>query len=251
MITAVVPSKIENPIALGAIGGSGSRVLADIVHDAGVSIGENLNISRDNLNFTEHFRTEDVLEIAQPEFDRRLAALEQASLSDMRRAGFVHWGWKEPNTHVVIDRLLETYPKMKYIHLLRNAFDMAYSENQNQVRRWGPIFLGRSISEPPSPAESLSYFCAVHRKLAALPAGFKGRMLFVHYERLCQTPEAEITRLLDFLDLSTDVSEKIPDLVGLIKPARSIGRGLKDGLDPFRPADVDYIRSQFPEMLPV
>ena len=47
------------------------------------------------------------------------------------------WGWKEPNTHVILERMLNSFPQLKYIHVMRNGLDMAYSSNQQQLLLWG------------------------------------------------------------------------------------------------------------------
>ena len=59
------------------------------------------------------------------------------------------WGWKEPSTHVILDRLLQNIPNMKYIHVARNGLDMAYSENQTQLALWGLSFLGEELELSP------------------------------------------------------------------------------------------------------
>lgn len=239
----------QKPIAIGAIGGSGSRVLAKIIQASGVSIGSNLNPSLDNLEFTARFKTLDVLDLPDREFLSRLKDFEAISRADMVQAGHKRWGWKEPNTHVVIERILEAYPSLRYVHLLRNAFDMAFSGNQNQPRLWGPAYLGRPISDPPPPAEILAYFCEVHRrisKLASQPHN-KDRILFIEYEAICDDPKSEITRLLDFLDLKPEVSLK--DLCNIVQKPASVGRGLVFGLEPFDKEDLTYIRTALPNML--
>ena len=43
-------------VAVGALGGSGTRVVAQIISDLGVDIGDNLNYPNDNLIFTALFR---------------------------------------------------------------------------------------------------------------------------------------------------------------------------------------------------
>jgi len=104
------------------------------------------------------------------------------------------WGWKEPNSHVVLDRLAARFPAMKYVHVVRSGLDMAMSENQNQLALWGTHVLGpvaahaahaahgRAASAPGgdgeanpggfsgmvSPGASLRYWCAVHRRVERL-----------------------------------------------------------------------------------
>lgn len=244
-----MPDCTQKPIAIGAIGGSGSRVLAKIIQASGVSIGTNLNPSSDNLEFTARFKTLEILDLPDRDFLSRLKDFEAVSRVDMVQAGHKRWGWKEPNTHVVIDRILEAYPSMRYVHLLRNGFDMAFSGNQNQPRLWGPAYLDRPISDPPTPAEILAYFCEVHRRISNLARQphIQNNILFVEYESLCSDPKSEILRLLDFLGLIPDVS--LEDLCNIVQKPTSIGRGLAFGLEPFDQEDLTYIRTNFPNML--
>ena len=67
------------------------------------------------------------------------------------------WGWKEPNTHIVIDRLLRLVPDLKYVHVMRNGLDMCYGPNQNQQNLWGGRFLGPAdaVLTPPPVSEVL------------------------------------------------------------------------------------------------
>lgn len=246
-MTADRPDPDQQPIAIGTIGGSGSRVLARILQGAGVSMGANLNVSNDNLDFTARFRLREILDLPAPQFAARLAEFEGLSRAAMQQAGLARWGWKEPNCHVVIDRILGAYPRLRYVHLLRNGRDMAFSSNRNQARLWGPVYLGRALDEPPGPRDMLAYFCEVHRRIAGLAARpeNRDRMLFVHYEQLCARPQAEIARLLDFLDL--DPGCPLADLVGLVEPAPGIGRHRDQGAEIFDPADLAYLAQTFPE----
>ena len=33
------------------------------------------------------------------------------------------WGWKEPNTHIVLPQILKLAPGLKYIHVVRHGLD--------------------------------------------------------------------------------------------------------------------------------
>ncbi|EGJ20309.1 hypothetical protein RSWS8N_19154 [Cereibacter sphaeroides WS8N] len=236
------PDPTQTPIAVGAIGGSGTRVVARILKGAGVFMGTRLNESEDNLDFTERFRHREVLALPDGAFEARLRQFEGLSRAGMREAGQRHWGWKEPNTHVVIDRILAAYPKMRYVHLLRSGLDMAFSANQRQAWFWGPYFLERPVAEPPGPRDMLAYFCAVHRRISALadrPEN-RGRVLFLQYEALCARPEAEIARLMDFLGL--EPAQPVATLAALIAPPASIGRHREHDLSVFDPADLAYLK---------
>ena len=159
------------------------------------------------------------------------------------------WGWKEPNTHVVADRLLHHFPRMRYVHLLRSGLDMAFSQNKNQVRFWGPTFLKRKPEEPPTPADTLEYFCEIHRRMTAMAVSpeFNNQIIFVHFEELCHQPEREIARLLDFLDLRPPGDRGISALANLVSPPPSIGQWRKHGQSVFRPESLDYLQDRMPE----
>ena len=80
-MTQTVPDFTQRPIAIGAIGGSGSRVLAQVVHAAGVSLGSNLNSSNDNLEFTTRFKALGIKNVSDVDFTSRLAEFETLSRS--------------------------------------------------------------------------------------------------------------------------------------------------------------------------
>lgn len=241
----------DNPIAIGAIGGSGTRVLARIVEANGIFMGANLNGSHDNLEFTTRFKRLEILTSSDAEFQERAHSFASLMRQGMIETGALRWGWKEPNTHIVAARLLRCFPKMRYVHLLRSGLDMAFSQNKNQVRLWGPLFLKNKPEEPPSPADALAYFCEVHRRvttLAMLPE-FQDRIIFVHFEELCRHPDREITRLLEFLDLPSPENEKLEELTKMISPPPSIGQWEKHGIECFRPKDLEYIHEHMPGTL--
>jgi hypothetical protein len=75
-------------------------------------------------------------------------------------------GWKEPNTHIVMDRLPALLPQMKYIHVMRNGLDMAHSRNQNQLRLWGRYLVGPDCRD--DPRSSLKYWCRTHQRILRL-----------------------------------------------------------------------------------
>lgn len=56
------------PIAVGGVGGSGTRVVAQILSTAGIYMGDDLNIAHDNLWFTLLFKRQDILKATDEEF---------------------------------------------------------------------------------------------------------------------------------------------------------------------------------------
>lgn len=237
------------PIAIGGVGGSGTRVVAELVGNLGIHMGTDLNDALDTLWFTLLFKRSEVPDCPEGDFDALtdvfVAGLTQgapllpvaeslvyslavhdrpqhparwlqaraASLIEASRqpAQGRSWGWKEPNTHIVIERLWQRLPGLRYIHVVRNGVQMATSSNQNQLRLWGPRVLGED--GPATPRRSLAYWCRVHRRLQDLLARNPDRMLWLDFDRLCRDPEGTAAQLGRFLGYRTeDVFAALPPL---------------------------------------
>lgn len=213
-----------SPIAVGAVGGSGTRVLAGLLKRLGYFVGSDLNEAMDNLWFTFLFKRTSVLLDAHSVFDElfQLFAGKMAgksmgapislevSLQELfidrgehgsdwlkqrcltllsessSHAGARLWGWKEPNTHVVLDRLLSLCQTLKYVHVTRSGFDMALSQNLNQLRLWGPVAFGRPVEL--TPRYALKYWCFAERRVRMISETHRDRVLFLRYEELCAAP---------------------------------------------------------------
>lgn len=223
------------PVAIGGVGGSGTRVVAMFLHMLGYFLGDDINEAMDNLWFTLLFKRRSILlesesdfcslvslfvsrmsgitTLSEPQRARIFLLAEQERLQHSRewliqrayslcndktskRPG-QSWCWKEPNTHIVIDRIFEFHPDLRYVHVVRNPIFMAVSKNQNQLQNWGPIFLNRDVAI--EPRLSLSYWCAVHRRMMEFVRSWPERAMMIEFDALCGTPDphcAKIAKLL-------------------------------------------------------
>jgi len=262
---------------IGGVGGSGTRLIAQCLKEAGFLMGVDLNNAYDNLWFTLLFKRIEILSSSEHEFDELLRILingmthenaftkhqicltktlasksrEQhpvAWLAERARTLLTDkteitpknkWGWKEPNSHIVLDRLIKRLNTMKYIHVARNGLDMAHSNNQNQLRLWGPHFINGAFAI--TPYYSLKYWCIVQRRVLAIGESMGNRFLFLNYDAFCQHPKNGIKQLCKFLDLDTD--SIMPQLIKLIDPPESIDRFKQYGTKIFADEDVAYTKS--------
>lgn len=238
------------PFAIGGLGGSGTRATAMLVRNCGCWLGEDLNDALDNLWFTLLFKRLSVLVEDEASFEALFAlfrarmrgeppgtdmAQRLAALASHDRSGHsidwlgarlqsfmatsvhppenVRWCWKEPNTHIVIERLFRHAPDLKYVHVVRDPFYMAASKNRNQLKKWGHIFLDRGVSD--GPRDAIAYWAAIHRRLDALRERHPDRLMFFSHDTFMANPSREAARLLDFLDLepSTDRERLFQDIV--------------------------------------
>lgn len=226
----------NSPFAIGGLGGSGTRATAMLVRNCGCWLGGDLNDALDNLWFTLLFKRASVLTDADvrletlfslfqarmggevPELDtaRELTAfakhdrfghstewfqarLQSLLTASVEQAGGMRWGWKEPNTHIIIERLFRYAPDLKYVHVVRDPFYMATSKNRNQLKNWGQAFLDRTPSG--SIRDTIAFWVAAHRRLEELSEHHPGRIMFFNHDAFMANPAPEAARLLAFLNL--------------------------------------------------
>lgn len=267
------------PVAIGGVGGSGTRLVAQLLSDLGYFLGADLNESNDNLWFTLLFKRCEILRARDEELAdlvgifrkamSRCGPLSAAELDLVRRLADADrpahdaewlrhralslerwtaqgehpcgmWGWKEPNTHVILENLAPLLPGMKYIHVIRNGLDMAYSSNQSQLQLWGSFFLGLEKIEV-SPRLSLKYWREVHRLVLERGRNLGDRFLLLNYDRLCTDPEESLGILLRFLE-AEPASSAQERLRTLIRPPRSLGRFRLYPPSNLDPDDVAFAR---------
>jgi hypothetical protein len=235
----------QGPVAIGGVGGSGTRLVANIVSQCGFYLGSSLNDALDNLWFTILFQRpswfdrfpsdEEIIRsltlfgkamttglfanISESETDYiweifhelesaairtgadRTTAEQLIASKSTNFANHIGWGWKEPNTHIFLPQIAAAFAGVRYIHVMRNGLDMAFSKNQRQVGNWGDHF-GISLANGGeiSPSISLDFWIAANRR--AIDVGkrlLKDRFHLVNFETLCFRPGDEIDRLVDFL----------------------------------------------------
>ncbi len=262
------------PMFVGGVGGSGTRVVASLLRDFGWRLDGDLNDAFDNLWFTLLFKRADILHASPSDWSslidlfvramsdggardsdaplverigredrpqhpaawlRERASSLLAALAEGPKAG--RWSCKEPNTHVVLDRLLESLPTMRYILVMRHGLDMAWSRNTNQAMLWGAAFVGAPWDGTPS--YMLRYWCAAHRRALRLGASMPGRFLVVRYDDLCRDPRSGIAEICRFAEC--DETTVAPDCWQRVVPAASMGRWRDHGVRGFDQADVDYV----------
>lgn len=275
------------PVAVGALGGSGTRAVAQVLLELGTDMGDDRNGALDDLLFTLLFKQPRWAERAGPEgidrhldlyerlrtggpsgvgdlaellrsvpgFDPRLgrrAGLQRArrAWGGRRRAVPERWGWKEPNTHVFLDRLIARWPDLRYVHVVRHGLDMAWSSNHQQLETWGRRFglsehaagddgAGDGAGGDAARAQ-LDLWILSTRRAVELGAAIGDRFLLLDYERLCTDPEASVQQLaaLVGVDLSGPALER---LAHVVDPPGTSGRWRSHGTGIFRPDQLEAV----------
>jgi hypothetical protein len=170
-------------------------------------IGADRNRSEDALDFAAFSdRWVNVFAAGErpPELVTELRALVTRQ-AGARAATDRAWGWKEPRSIYLLPLLDEELPGFHFLHLVRDGRDMAYSDNQVQLRKHGDALLG-SDDETPGAVRSISLWNAVNFRAADYGEQKLGpRYLRVRFEDLCASPVAVVGEIFGFFGLDGDV----------------------------------------------
>lgn len=229
---------ISAPLVIGATGGSGTRVVARLARHAGYHMGRHLNQADDALPFrTFHDQWINRFVAAQ----NRQVMLSQNDAEGMT-ADFRHvieqhvspsaaeketrWGWKAPRSIYLLSFFHAQFPALKFIHVLRDGRDMAFSKNQNQLRKHGRAVLSRRErwfnSEP---VRAVLLWARVNLRAAEYGEMQLGEnYLPVRFEDLCEKPVETTAGILRFLDVDLD-AESVARVE--VSPPSSLGRWRK------------------------
>jgi len=228
----------SNPIIVSGIGGSGTRIVAELIRQMGIFIGSELNSSNDNIQLAS------VFPIMRNMIQRNRGLKGEETMSAGYRgqsSQLKGWGWKLPVSYLIIEYLADIYGKAKFIHVIRHGLDMAYSNNQNQLRNWGPYF-GIEADGINDAHASLQYWILANSRVTQFarrslaPENF----LLLNYDALCHDPKSNIQRISEFLDL--DISN-IDELAGLVKIPVSLGRYKDKDLSVFSLEDFEAVKN--------
>ncbi len=278
--------KKNGPLVIGGIGGSGTRLVAELCSLFGYYLGDDLNVASDNLLYTLLFRRQTwfyksykntkrintglslleklllkrytltinelwflfyaVLDMILHYRDERLWSLKRLSnilhnprLIDPQYCG---WGWKEPNSYLLLYSMSEHYQDMKFIHTIRHGADMAFSKNQRQLKAWGNLFnIQTPETEVDFPRASLKFWARANNMVAEIGNTLgKGQYLQINYDQLCLQPNTSIGEIINFLDLDIDqdtiiAAQKLPRIPS------SLGRYKNQDLNQFDPEDLAIV----------
>jgi len=254
------------PLVIGGTGGSGTRVLARAVRDAGCYLGDTVNIAHDCMAFTgmwgRPFNPEilkglsgwmlrpDELHAAISRYGqretRRFSPAEKSALVDdiLRRVAWLlrnrptpdtPWGWKFPSSILLLPILDEIFPAMRFIHLVRDGRDMAFSSNQVALRGHGKAFLESESEGLPGPVRAAMLWNRMNMDAVSYGRAAMGeRYLVVRFEDLCADPVRELSKIWTFMGFDAALSPE--------EAARSVAYGGKLGRWRTR-ADQELLRA--------
>ena len=267
-------------ISIGAVGGSGTRAIAQVLIQAGIFMGDDLNSSNDNLIFTRLLKNPKWYKKASlNEKNKRLLSFKKymergkISLKDLfvfYKSGFTNpthssrldyyvnvfkllfskdisrdiWGWKEPNTQIFVSEILNLFPNLKYIHVLRNGLDMAFSNNKQQLINWGwkyQIEINGNETDTELAVKQLDYWIESTKDVIANSKSFENRFLLIKHSEFCHNAQTEIDRILQFCEISIS-STKLKELNDIPRTPSSSDRYKNYDLSIFSPEQIQFVK---------
>ncbi len=231
---------LGTPCIIGATGGSGTRVFARIARAGGMYIGTKLAPSEDALPFREFFeRWVNAFVDQTGRWEKPAPRLEELMAADLAAvleehcegAGPRHaaWGWKAPRSIYLLPFWHRRFPEMRFLHVVRDGRDMAFSANQNQVLRHSGGLLQSGEEKAPLALRAMNLWRRVNLMAAAYgEAHLRERYLRVRFEDLCAEPAATVRRLYDFFGLAGD-ARRVAEAE--VRPPESLGRWKQEKSD--------------------
>ncbi len=265
---------------IGGVGGSGTRLVTQLLQQQGVVFGGDKNEELDNLWFSLLFVDRDIFSRPAHEIEKRLwlfvnamrgrealseeltsmldaatrfdrgPALRQSVLQAARNTiddpvyaveSAAAWGWKQPNVQVMVPLIAPYLAGMKYIYVVRNGLDMAFGYNQNQLKYfWGDLLLGNDAEA--TPANALRYWVASYKRNRSYRALLGDRLYILNFDLLCANPREELLKLGDFLGLNP-VEDVLASAESSVLTPGSTGRYKHHDCSQLSAEDIDFVRA--------
>ena len=233
----ILTSRIEPeqpPIIIGALGGSGTRVLVQILRAAGVWMGNLVDPNSEDSLAMRYFLKHRFNEIVQfIDHERPPTALInkwfynaiQQHLWGIPNQNMT-WGWKNPRNMWLFPFFTRFYPNLMIVHLIRDGRDMATSNNTFLLKKHGEILLGKNYSKSTTLSQLRLWTMGNLRAWEFGNTILGKNYILVKYEDLCSYPKKVIGKLFKLLAL--DASEiLVTKCASMISSSVSIGRWKK------------------------
>ncbi|HEY0837274.1 MAG TPA: sulfotransferase, partial [Azospirillum sp.] len=226
----------DDPIVIGATGGSGTRMVRAVLERAGVFMGTIVNETGDCMLFEPlldrlvnpvltatrslDYRAADL----PPELLREGVALYRQAVARHLAEAPAHaraWGWKNPRSLYLLPIIAAAFPRLRVVHVVRDGRDMALSRNRLQLAKHYAALFGE-----PAPVDDPLAACRLWEATNRTAADWAGRELGGRYIRLsfediCAAPERAVDHLLGRLGLPRAMAG---DAAGAVRPPGSLGR---------------------------
>jgi hypothetical protein len=189
-------------------------------------MGAELNQSSDSLPLFGLVRY--LVEAHAPDFSQLIRDGDEALAGQVRRAFLAHlarrspnqpWGWKVPETGLVLPVISRLFPEAYVIHLVRDGRDVAFSPfvapkapfwrkvyfGSDKIRRWNGLDMTQRAYRAHGHVFNAARWVNAVTLGRAQGAMLGERFCELKYERLVADPRGELARLAAFLGLDAPI----------------------------------------------
>ena len=218
---------VAAPIAAGGTGGSGTRVIPQVLSAAGVYMGAHLNRAGDSLDLADFdWRWgKPYLEAELAGVEPPSAAMEQELVLHVRAHldGFdasAPWGWKHPHAYLLLPWLDAEIADLRFIHVVRDGQRIARSRNQKQPQHYGAAVFGERAGGWEEQELALRFWGWANERAADYgERHMQGRYLRIRFEDICERPQEACAQLIAFAQRTSTPSEQlVSECAALVKP---------------------------------
>jgi hypothetical protein len=205
------------PLVLTGRGGSGTRLFSIVLQNLGVFLGNHLNHSEDSVEWADIIYRLAIDKLRPegpsiPDAHEMLVAKASAILLDADLQGRSRWGWKLPETMLILPEIAAAFERCSIIHVVRHPLDTCLRRSHMTSRPNNPI--GDAVlaaayarlgwnGDPANAPEHLRNAASWLYQVGEAQAFFRGfpvqRGLTVRYESLCDEPEATSALIARFI----------------------------------------------------
>jgi len=131
-------AQLDRPIILLSRGGSGSRLISNMAEDAGVFLGNEVSVSGDSMELVVPFYrsiTEKYRCSASWQKNQRIPRIRAAAAKMMQTLDEnLPWGFKLPESLLLLPELMSAFPDASYISLIRDPLSICLRRTHMTAR---------------------------------------------------------------------------------------------------------------------
>jgi hypothetical protein len=229
---------VDCVIIVGGTGGSGTRLIREILQAFGIPAGTRTNESGDAIDFIAFYegfisptlRHTKTLNYSLRDLPNSIVAPSLSALGDalsLFRQDLPEQcdlsAIKNPRSMYALPYFQAIVPQFYFLHVVRDGRDIALSSNQNQVLKYYEDMFGEPLP-PDLPVSSARLWARANADAADwCEVHLRDRYKVIRYEDVCRNPHLSMTELADWLGLSPP-GKDLPDSTLAIRSRLEIGR---------------------------
>nr|WP_232846293.1 sulfotransferase [Amphritea pacifica] len=220
---------IDSPIIVTGRGGSGTRLLSQLIQNMNIFMGNDINETEDSIEWVGPIYDMVInrIQIEHDTFEMKHIRRLRNNAENILQKSDIHsglWGFKLPETMMCLPELKQAFPSARFIHLTRHPVGISMRRTHMTSRSDNPV--GKRVLEdayryigndPGSIAggvdevnNSVSWNYQLSKAVSFFSDLSEGEdFIQVKYEDILSCPDKVLGRLCEFLDLNDDCEHNL------------------------------------------